>query len=100
MPRTHQDDAEHYRALCPQYPVGHPAPDDRREIDKAGIPTINDCGKSNVAHWSAKFEQIAKGGEANDLRRIFRQQQLFHHIEREQRRHSIKGKALPHFGEG
>ena len=62
MPCAHQHYAEHHRALCTQYPVGNPTPSDRREIDKARIPAIDDRRKSHIAHRPAEFEHIAECG--------------------------------------
>ena len=98
MARAHQQHADQDGPLCAQKPVGDPAADQGREIDQPRIPAINDRGEGQVGHRCVEPDHASQGGQPNNFGGVVRQQ-ILDHVQGQQRRHSVKGKAFPRFGE-
>ena len=98
MAEAHQHRAEDHGALRPKQSVGEQPAEQRREIDQPGIPAIDQRGESLIGHRATQFEQMAQGGQANDMLGMAGKQQLLDHVEYEQPGHPIIGKPLPQLG--
>ena len=99
MADRHQHRADHDGAALAEHAVGEQAAEDRREIDKPGIePPDLRRQRLYVERAEDTFEPALEAEQPDDVAGMIGQQQVFGHIEHEQRAHAVIGKALPHLG--
>ena len=83
----------------PRHAVGEVAAEDRREIRKSGVEAEDLRGERlHVERPEQAFQRRLHGAIAEHGFDLPGQQQVFHHVENEQRGHPEIGKALPHLG--
>ena len=99
MADRHQHRADDDGAALAEHAVGQQPAEDRREIDEPGIkaPDLR-RQRLHVERAEDAFEPALEAEQADDVAGMIGQQQIFGHIEHEQRAHAVIGKALPHFG--
>jgi hypothetical protein len=99
MADRHQRRAEQDGAMLAEHAVGENAAEHRREIDEAGIEAID--VRREWLHSERpehRFIQLPERTKPDHAVGIPGQQQIFHHVEDEQRAHPVIGEALPHLG--
>ena len=99
MADRHQGRAEDHGAALAEHPVGQQPSGNRCEIDEAGVEAV-DVRDEGLQRQRAEhvFQHALETGEPGDAFGVARQQQIFDHVEDEQRAHPVIGKALPHLG--
>ena len=99
MADRHQEDAEDDDALLPEPAVRKPPAQERREKDEAGVKAVDQGGERLYVERAGEgLERGFDGAIAPDILHMPGKQQIFRHVEDEQRAHSIVGEALPHLG--
>ena len=99
MADRHQRRAEQDGAMLAEHAVGEDAAEQGREIDEAGIEPVDVRGERLRAERPEhRFVQAPQSAEADHILGVLGQQQIFHHVEHEQRAHPVIGEALPHLG--
>ncbi len=98
MADRHQDRADDDGAALAEHAVGKEPAENRREIDEPGIkaPDLR-RQRLHVERAEQRFEPAFDREQAGDVAGMVRQQEIFRHIEDEQRAHPVIGEALPHF---
>src|SRR6266480_220738 len=101
MTGTHRESADHDSVALSDPAIGNHAAEQRREVNEAGVESKNLRGERLRRERSDnRFQSGTESGKSTDVANMSRQQQLVHHEEGEQRRHSIIGESFPRFGEG
>jgi hypothetical protein len=99
MADRHQRRAEQDGAMLAEHAVGENAAEDRREIDEAVIEAVDvRRERLHAERPEHRFIQLPERTEPDHALGIPGQQQIFHHVEDEQRAHPVIGEALPHLG--
>ncbi len=99
MADRHQDGADDDGAALADHAVGQEAAEDRREIDQRGIkaPDLR-RQRLHVERAEDRFERALHREQAAHVAGMLGQQQVFRHVEHEQRAHPVIREALPHLG--
>src|SRR4029453_16204847 len=101
MTGTHRESANHDSIALSDPAIGNHAAEKRREVNETGVESKNLRGERlGRERPDNRFQSGTESGKSTDALDMSRQQQLIHHEEGEQRRHSIIGKSFPRFGEG
>jgi hypothetical protein len=101
MAPAHRQRTDHDRVALPYPAVGDEAAEQRREIDETCVETKDlRCERLRRKRTHHGFDGRAESRESGDVLHVAGQQQLVHHVQHQERRHAVKGKALPGFGEG
>ena len=99
MADRHQRRAEQDGAVLAEHAVGENAAEQRREIDEAGIEPVDVRGERlHVERPEDRFVELLERAEPDHVLGVAGQQQVFHHVEDEERAHPVIGEALPHLG--
>ena len=86
----HQAGAENDDAALTKHAVGQQAAEDRRQINEACIETVDLRGERlDIERAEHKFQRAAEGAEAHDATGALRVEQIFDHVEDEQRAHPV-----------
>ena len=101
MAGCHQQRADHDRARATEHAIGQQSAEDGCEINQTGVKPEDRRRKRLNGERSAikKFEKMTKRNESGDVLDVRSEQQLFHHVENQQRLHSVVRKTFPCFGE-
>ena len=101
MTGTHRQGADHDTIALSDPAVGDDAAEQRREIDETGVETEN-LRRERLRRERAdeRFQSGPEARKSGDVLDMARQQQLVDHVQDDQRRHSVIGKAFPGFGAG
>jgi hypothetical protein len=95
----HEGGADHDGAMLAEVAVGENAAEERREVHEAGIEAVDVRGERLGAKRAEDaFEQAPERGKPDHAVGALGLEQVFHHVEDEQRAHSVIGEALPHLG--
>ncbi len=99
MADRHQHRADDDSAALAEHAVGQKPAEDRREIDEPGVkPPDLRRQRLHVERAEDAFQRALEGEQADDVAGMIGQQEIFRHVEHEQRAHAVIGKALPHLG--
>ncbi len=99
MADRHQRRAEDDGAALAEHAVGQQAAEDRRQINEAGVEAVDLRGE-----WLRRqraedgFQGVPEWAKAHDRAGVLRLEQIFDHIQHEQRAHAVIGEAFPHLG--
>jgi hypothetical protein len=99
MADGHQRSTQQDGAVLAEHAVGEQAAEHRREIDQPGIKSV-DLGRERLhaERPEHRLEHLPQCAKPDDVFGVAGQQQVFHHVEHEQRAHPVVGEALPHLG--
>ena len=99
MADGHQRGAEDDGAAPAEHAVGQQAAEDRREINEAGVEAVDLRGEGlRRQRPEHGFQGVPERDEADHRAGALRLEQIFDHVEHEQRAHPVIGEALPHLG--
>ena len=99
MAGRHQGGADHDGAALAEQAVGDEAAEERGEIDQPGVEAVDlRCEGLHAERAGDALEQAAQAFEPDDAVGAARGEQVFRHVEDEQRPHAVIGEALPHLG--
>ncbi len=99
MADRHQARADDDSTALAEDPVGKEPAEDRREIDEPGVEPVDlRRQRLHVERAEHAFERALEPDQAAHGAGLIGQQQIFRHVEHEQRAHPVIGEALPHFG--
>ena len=97
MAGGHGDGAQQHGAPAAEDAVGDKAAQNRRDGDVGSVGAEDD-GRQRLALEAA--EQALQRPDSPDMVELPWQQQIFHHVENEQRLHAVEGKAFEAFRKG
>ncbi len=99
MAGRHQRGAENDGAALAEHAVGEQPAENRREINEPGIEAVDLRGQRLQGERPEyQFQHVLERSQSGDIAGLRRQQQVFDHVEHEQRAHPVIGEALPHLG--
>ena len=99
MADRHQRCAKDDGAALAEHAVGQQAAEDRREIDEASVEAVDLRGELlRFKRAEHEFQSAFECAEARHTRCVLWREQIFDHIEHQQRAHPIIREALPHLG--
>ena len=85
--------------MLAEHAVGENAAEQRREVDEPGIETVDVRGERlHAERPEHRFVQLLERAEPDHVFGVLGLQQVLHHVEDEQRAHSVVGESLPHLG--
>ena len=98
MARRHERRTKKDGAVLSQNPIGKQAAKKRRQINETGIEAVDMRRKRlHPQRPEHGFEEMPERSDPDDVLDLSLMQQVFHHVEDEERPHSVIGEALPHF---
>ncbi len=99
MADGHQDRADDDGAALAEHAVGEKPAENRREIDERGVEAVDLRREGlHVERTEHGFEPALEAGKAEHIAGVLGDQQIFRHVEDEERAHPVIGEALPHLG--
>ena len=99
MPDRHEDGAEDDGAAAAQHAVGEEAAEDRRQVNERRVEAVDLRGERLHAERAEYgLEQAFQAAEAERGIGVPADEQVFRHVEHEQRAHPVIREALPHLG--
>ena len=99
MADGHEDRADDDGAALPEHPVGKKPAENRREIDERGVEAVDLRRKGlHVERTEDRFEHVLEAGKTEHIAGVLGDQQIFRHVEDEERAHPVIREALPHLG--
>ncbi len=99
MPECHQDGADEHGAMLAENAIRQNSAEHRCEIDEPGVQPVDVRGERlNPERTQHRLVDTPERGKPDHVLGTIGLQQVFHHVENEQRTHPVIGEALPHLG--
>jgi hypothetical protein len=97
--RGHQQRTDDHGASPTKHPVTQYSAEHRHQIDEPDIQAEDLRGERLRGQWAGHaLDDSAETAEAGNVFNLPGQQQVFDHVENQQRLHAVEGNALPQLG--
>ena len=96
VPDRHHQGAQCHRAVATEYTVAEQTAEQRCQVHRADVETEDLEGERLRRQWPREpLDRGPERSESDDVLDMSGQQQLLHHVQREQRLHAVERDAVP-----